>query len=96
MHQTLEDVQTEIEMLKTMKPTVRHYGMAGDNRCAIDAQIAVLRDNLSESQIYQNWPGEDEEDGDQYILDSALEAHRWRTGQSNVAPHEDWQSLVEE
>lgn len=93
------EVQEEIGKLQGMREDVREFSLFGDNnRDAIDAQIEVLEKSMSEADIYDR--SEDESgDWNQHIFESALFAHHWRTGDSEVedgSPSDTWQSLVGE
>ncbi len=70
-----EQIKTEIEALKTVRPNVRPTSMFGDdNLAALDAQIQVLEEGLDEDDIWDEWP---EEGQDQYTRDSARRAVDW-------------------
>jgi len=89
---TQDEINAEIETLKTMKPNVRPHGMAGDNRAAIDAQIRVLEFELSDDAIWDLWPDDEE---DVYERDSAREALAWMNDEpDSEAPHIGWLPLV--
>lgn len=87
-----EEITAEIEALTTMKPTVLHHSKFGDDHhAAIDAQVQVLEDGLSEDDVYDEFPEGDFADN---IRDSALDAARWAEGDSDDVPSEQWKDLV--
>jgi hypothetical protein len=89
---TEKEIIAEMKKLDKMKPKVRRRSMFGDdNHEAIDAQLHVLSNKLTESDIYANY--EDEESDNTHVLDSALDAYRWMQGEE-VAPSESWEGLT--
>lgn len=95
-----QQIQYEIKALKAIKPNVRMTSAFGDNHHdAIDAQITVLEDGLEDGQIYDKFePFDEETDADEgraeNVLDAAMQAFRWRSGESDEVPSEDWKSLA--
>lgn len=87
-------IAAEVAKLTEIKPKVRHYSAFGDNnRASIDAQIAVLKNNLPVYTIYDIYHIDDETNG---RLDAALVARSWLDGEKDtVPPSEDWASLVD-
>ncbi len=74
---TPEQIKAEIEALKAIKPNIiKHSAFGDDHHAAIDAQIDVLEHHLTNNLIFDKY--EDEEDLSQNVLDSALDAMRWR------------------
>lgn len=72
---TKEQITKEIEALKTVRPNVRPTSMFGDdNLGSVDAQIAVLEDDMDDSDIYDNY---DRVSSSEYILDAAICARQW-------------------
>lgn len=72
---TKEQIKKEIEALKTVRPNVRPRSMFGDdNLAALDAQIAVLLDNMNDDDIYDVY---DRTSSSEYILESAIAARQW-------------------
>ena len=72
---TKEQIQKEIEALKTVRPNIRittFFG--GDNLAALDAQIQVLDEVMDEDDIWDEWP---EEEQDQHTRESAHDAVDW-------------------
>jgi hypothetical protein len=90
---TPKAIKAEIALLEKMKPHVQHFSMFGDdNHEKIDAQIEVLRDNLDQDDIDEQW-GEGEKDME--IRMSAERAMNWRDGENNEEPpSEGWMILA--
>lgn len=87
---TNKQVNDEMSRLLLMKPKVRNRSAFGDDHhMAIDAQLIVLRDQMSEDDIYNTWIGNDE----MYLLENALEARKWLDGEGDK-PSKDWKDLV--
>lgn len=71
-----ERIKEEIKKLKELKPRVRRKSMFGDdNHARIEAQIITLEEGLTEDQIYERWPEEDEESLD--LVSNAVSARAW-------------------
>ena len=88
---TPDEIKAESDLLTKMKPTVRETSMFGDNHHdAIDVQVRVLDERLTDSQIYNEF-----EDGPDNLLETALEARRWLDGEENNKPSDNWQELVQ-
>ncbi len=85
-----KQIQAELGTLKAYRGLVRRYSMFGeDNRAAVDAQIQVVEDSLSEDEVYERWEDED------YLRDNALEMVQWLLGQGEpTSPSENWKPLV--
>lgn len=100
-NRTQAEIDGEIAELTRIKPIVRKYGLSGDNREAIAAQIATLRDKLTDNEIYDRFDDSDPDDEDadvdagMYVVSCAQEARNWMTGQTDEAPHTGWLPLVE-
>ena len=92
---TANQIQAEADTLELMKPKVRKFSGFGDNHHnAIDAQIAVLRDDLSEDQIYDSYGDNTADEFEQNVLDEALFARQWMDGEEENAPSVEWKDLV--
>lgn len=93
-----DEIAAEIATLTEMQPKVRwHSAFGDDNRAAIEAQINVLQNRMTDDDIYDEY--EDPEDPDnRHALDNALEAWAWLNGESEegLPPSADWQSLVKD
>lgn len=95
IHRTPEQINNEINALRTLKPTVPQFTAFGDdNHAAIDAQLDVLEGQLSEDDVYDIYGQPEDEDGEDFleqnVLDAALDAVRWVSGQDNSAPSSGW------
>jgi len=95
------EISKQIAELKAMKPDIPPATAFGnDNHAAIDAQIQVLENPaMTESEIYDRWPDEDEDGRDQIDLrDNALSAYKWLNaiddGAGNESPAQSWRALV--
>lgn len=94
-HKTNEQINDEINALKTLKPTVRQFTAFGDdNHAAIDAQLDVLEGRLDHDDVYDIYGQPDDEDGEdfleRYVLDAAIEAVDWMTGLKADSPSSGW------
>lgn len=94
---TTKEIKTEIERLETLRLTVRSESSFGDNhKDAIDAQIQVLEEDMSEDEVCEKFTNieEAEEDGyKQNVIDAAMEAALWLSGETESgSPSEEWKS----
>ena len=85
-------IETEIEVLKMMKPTVVKESAFGDNHHdAINAQVKVLEDGLTEDDIYERYDDLLKDN----VKDAMVEAAQWVAGEGSCySPSEEWKSLV--
>lgn len=83
----------QAEALLAMKPKVLARSVFGDDHhAAIDAQVAVLREDLENNAIYDRY-----ERGAENVLQSAIEARQWIDEESESDTlTEEWKSLVRE
>lgn len=73
-----DTINAEIEALEAVRLRVPSFGkQAENNHGAIEAQVCVLRDGLSTSEINARWAG------DEYVRDCALDAYLWMTGHTS-------------
>jgi len=88
-----KQIKAEIETLKTMKPTVLMESRFGDNHHdAIDAQIDVLMNGMTEDIVYDACENDGLKDN---VRDAMLEAAQWVNGESeDGAPSKGWKELV--
>ena len=93
-----KQIKAEIETLKIIKPTVLMESMFGDNHHdAIDAQIDVLMNGMTEDDIYDTFVTlEDPLKGcADNVGDAMVEAARWVNGESeDGTPSNGWKELV--
>ena len=93
-----DEISAEVEKLRNLRDKVRPQSVFGDDhRAAIDAQCTVLSERLSIDQVYKTW-GDELADGYALnVLDAAVEACDWMTGQlaaDEGKPSEGWAELV--
>ena len=87
--------KAEIKALEDIKPKVRKMsGFGDDNHSKIDAEIAVLKEDLDEDAIYDRWPADDEGGDNPAELDSALGARRWMDGEEDTGLAESWEPVT--
>lgn len=80
----LEVRKAQAELLSEMKPRVLGTSRMGDNHHdAIDAQIQVIEDNLSDDEIYNT---NETEEWRENVLQAALDARRWLDGEYEEYP----------
>lgn len=86
-----EVIQAEADLLKEMKPRIRRWSAFNDDNWAmLDAQIAVLDDDLDEAEINQFYDNED-------VNAAAYTALRWRNGEDlddGLSVSDGWKDLV--
>ncbi len=88
-------IKAEIKALEEIKPRVRRTSFFGeDNWEKIDAEIAVLKEDLDEDAIYDRWPADDEGGDNPPELDSALTARRWMDGDESEGLAESWETAA--
>jgi hypothetical protein len=88
---TAVQVKAEIKALEAIKPKVPHHsGFGDDNYAKIDAEVAVLREDLDEDAIYSRYEGEDPDAEPPPELDCALHARRWMDGEEDEGLAEGW------
>lgn len=85
------EIDAEIKALEAAKLTVRkRNGFGDDNHAAIDAQIRVLRERMTNDDIYDAFEDADDPEN-RHELDAAIEAHEWMTGASDEpSPAQGW------
>ena len=88
-----KQIEAEIETLRTMKPTVLMESRFGDNHHdAIDAQIDVLMNGMTEDNVYDACENDGLKDN---VKDAMLEAAQWVNGESeDGTPSNGWKELV--
>lgn len=97
---TKKEITSEVVALKKMKPNVRRMSVFGDDHHnAIDAQIEVLENNMSDGDIYDNFePFNEETDADdgraENVLYAARQAYQWMHDEIEESPSEEWVSLT--
>jgi hypothetical protein len=100
MKPTQKQIKSEIAALNKIRTQVPAANAFGDSiPDAIDAQIDVLKHDLSEECIDQRSQcDEDEGDDDslwcEHEMNAAMDARRWMDGDDNVAPSVSWKPLI--
>lgn len=90
---TATQIKKEVAALTKMKPKVLHHSAFGDDHhAAIDAQIHVLSQGLTEDEIWDEY-GEDTGTADN-VRGAALDAATWAEGGSEDKPSDSWKELV--
>jgi len=87
---TKKEIQKQIEGLEKIKPKVRETSAFGDNHHdAIDMQINVLKEDLSEDEICEGGEADN-------VRDAAISARQWLDGE--YTDYDDlissWKELV--
>lgn len=72
MSRTRHEIQEELHLLNGLHNQVPESSILGDNHEAIHAQIKVIRDDMNQMEILEEW-----EEGDPYVLSAALDALGW-------------------
>lgn len=86
---TKEEVKAEIAALKAAKSKVRKTNHFGDNlHDAIDAQVVVLENGLTEDEVRDRFEDEDDPDN-RNELDAALDAFFWMEGEEREYAEHD-------
>lgn len=89
------EIKAEIEALRAVLPRVPPSGMMGNNKDAIEAQIAVLLEGLDNDDVYDRFEDKEDPEGDGlYVLSNALDALQWRMGDNDEKPSTGWQGLA--
>jgi len=95
---TPKEISAQIATLKKIKPLVPAKSVVGDdNHGAIEAQIEVLKTNMSEDDIFTR-----ADDGitpshklwTDYVRDIAMDARQWLDGNSFSPPSTDWEPII--
>jgi hypothetical protein len=96
---TQDQIETEIDALKEIKPRVVRRSFFGDNNhAAIDAQIEALSELWEEDDIHENFEsGYHEMLATEHARDSALDAANWLHADETEeveAPSDSWKGIV--
>lgn len=88
MKKTQEEVKTELNNLRSIKPLIPHYDVYGINNHNLhNAQMQVLRYGLEMVDIIYQW--RDDLDS----LGAAEDANYWMSGGSVLSPVDSWGKL---
>jgi len=86
---THKEIAAEITALRKTKPQIPARGRHGeDNRGAVDAQLTVLADHLSEDAIAKRYGHDD------YLHTNALDALLWLTGRDEETLSAGWSVIA--
>lgn len=95
---TKAQIKAEAKKLAAMKPKVRRMTAFGDdNHAAIEAQIEVLENDLSEDDIYNRANEETaaaEELWTERQRENATHARQWMDGEEKESPSQSWAGLA--
>jgi len=79
---TKKEIEKQIKALKDVRPKIVPRSAFGDDNLAqIDAQIAVLKENMDIDDIYSKY---DHSGVSEETLDAAQTAREWRDGDSDI------------
>lgn len=104
---TKKQINQQIAALKKMKPRVLRQSLFGDDHhAAIDAQVSVLKNRLTESDVYDRqeecratecpFHDDDVDYAVENVFEHAREAALWLDGQSEFRLLTDnWKELVD-
>jgi hypothetical protein len=102
---TPAEIEAEIKKLTNLAPRIKQFSIFGENnRHKIDAQIFVLKESLTEDDIYEKqrlakeeglndeeFPWDDED-----LISNALEAANWLEGNyETMTLAEAWEPLIQ-
>lgn len=87
-HRSTAEVEAEIERLKLLLPRLPHKA------AEIQAQIDVLNDGMTESDVYDIFGEEEDEDYDDEVFLSAMDAFRWANSRSLPSLVDEWEMLL--
>lgn len=99
---TPKQIEAEIAKLTELKPKLPVLNYFGERiRDKVEAQIEVLKGNISEDTIYNNSRDEslsnEENEGRQWSYEEgrcALEARKWLDGEEEDSPSKGWEPLA--
>ncbi len=94
----VNQIQDEVGALRKLKENIPQQNALGeDNRRAVEAQIEVLDQCLNAETILAKWGDERRDDFAQNVLDEALYACDWLSGElaeEEVSPAAAWAPLA--
>ena len=100
---TAKEIKKELDALTKMSTLIPQYtAFGGNNREKIEAEIRVLADDMSEDEIYGEWPmdGKDDKETEEFQREyaeqnsSALYARRWMDGEEKESMSSNWAPLA--
>ncbi len=87
-----KEIRAEIAALQAIKPKVLQRSMFGDDHhAAIDGQIEVLKDHLTEDQVEDIVESEERPSN---VRDAMLQACEWANSERGKSIAEEWKELV--
>lgn len=91
-------IAAELALLRALKGRVRRTNAFGDDHhAAIEAQCAVLEKRMSLASIYDTYGDEDADDFAENVLNDAITARDWMTGElaeDEGKPSDAWVELA--
>lgn len=100
---TAKEIKKELDALTKMSTLIPEYtAFGGNNREKIEAEIRVLADDMSEDEIYGEWPvdGKTPKESEELYREygeqnsSALYARRWMDGEEEESMSSGWAPLT--
>jgi hypothetical protein len=89
---TPKQIEAEIARLTDLNHKVPSTTAFGDsNFLAIEAQIEVLVNDFREEDVYAK---QQDDDWNEYVAHSAIEAVQWLDGDTATPPSKDWEPLA--
>lgn len=91
---TPEERIAEADKLEAMIPNMRKFsGFGNNNHANAKAAVRVLREDLSEDQIEEEFDDYDDS-GDNPERNSANDVRQWLDGESKISPTQDFKSCL--
>jgi hypothetical protein len=91
---TKQQIEEEVERLKSMKTRVIHYTITGeDNHAAMEAQIEVLQKRMTQEDVDLAF-GDPFDDEESNIYANAQQAYNWMVEDDESLPSFKWAELV--
>lgn len=81
------EIEAEIGRLKLLLPRLPHKA------AEIQAQIDVLDDGMTESDVYDIFGDEEDEDYDDEVFMGEMDAFRWANSKSLASLADEWEPL---
>ena len=91
-----KQIDAEIKKLKTLKPLIPEFTFFRDNNYEkIKAQIEVLKEGLTEEDVYDRFEDSENPDKTADLVGDAIEAALWLIGEAEKdAPSKGWKELT--
>lgn len=98
MKPTQSAISANLARLRIQRPFLPPSAFGDDNAGACAAQIEVIQNNLTEAQIYDKWPADEDVDnpsnaGLEHLLFAALDCRRWLDGTNAESPADSWEPM---